>query len=383
MNRKVKVFFFIDSFRIGGMHRQVYYLVKNLNRDRFIPVLVTQSQYGGLREDFLALDLKTYDLGWQGRMSFLKILYRFINVLRDEKPDVIFLTQLPNFIYFLLARLFYFERLFLVGSFRALNFWIGNKGRIHLFVERLFVKLYYGACNFITANSKALTIHYESLLEIRSVKPIELVYNGLTLDFVNAGLVRRDLFNARTEDVVVVMVARLDPMKDFDTLLHAAKRLVEFSDNIKVYLIGDGELRELICSKINFLGLQETVFLLGELTNPYPYLMSADISILSTKGEGLSNTLLESMFLGIPCIASSVGGNIELLENGRGVLVRPGDVQELFRSILALSSNYELRQTLSMEAKKYVVQNFSIGSMVRAYEEIFSRVRNAGDYFES
>ena len=98
MSSRIKVVFFIDSFRIGGMHRQVYLIVKNLNITKFEPIIISQSQYGGFKDEFLNLGFKTYNLGWKSRYSFFLILYRFIKILRSEKPENIFITQVPNFI---------------------------------------------------------------------------------------------------------------------------------------------------------------------------------------------------------------------------------------------------------------------------------------------
>jgi glycosyltransferase involved in cell wall biosynthesis len=375
INNKNKVVFFIDSFRIGGMHRQVYLIVKNLNRNRFEPIIISQSQHGGFKEQFLSLGCKSYDLGWKNRYSFFLILYRFIKVLLKEKPDNIFITQVPNFIYFLTASLFLPFKISQVGSFRAINFWLGNKGRLHLFIEIYLSRLFYKISDYVTTNSNALVSHYYSFIDIKIQKPIVRIYNGIDFEIRKFKSNKETLFNVVDDDLIVVMVARLDPMKDFDTLINAAHIVCSKEPRIKFFLLGDGELRDMIKERINQLDLRNSFFLLGEVSDSTEYLRHADISVLSTKGEGLSNTILESMFLGIPCIATAVGGNIELLENGRGILVQESNAPMLSEEILVLAKNKKLRLSLSQTAKLYLIANFGIEAMVNSYEEIFLKSR--------
>jgi glycosyltransferase involved in cell wall biosynthesis len=372
MCKRIKIIFFIDSFRVGGMHKQVYLLINNLDLDRFEPIIVTQSQSGGQREQFLNLKCEKYDLGWKSRLSFFNILIKFIKVLRNEKPDIIFITQLPNFIYFQIARIFISLKITLIGSFRAMNFWLGHKGFIYLFFENIMVKYFYRCCDFVTANSSALINHYYSIVKIHKLKPISLIYNGIDFNNKDYKSTKSELFNILDSDIIIIMLARLDSMKDFDTLLKAAQIVCKQNTSIKFFLIGDGELKESIKNQIIELELSYNLFLTGEVIEPSEYLRFADISVLSTKGEGLSNTLLESMNIGIPCIATSIGGNIELLEDGRGILVDKKDELALSNAIIELANNDVLRTKLKSISKSYLEKNFSISNMVKKYQKLFS-----------
>jgi glycosyltransferase involved in cell wall biosynthesis len=256
-----------------------------------------------------------------------------------------------------------------------MNFWLGNKGRLYLFFELYFVKFFYLTCDYVTTNSNALVSHYYSLINVTIEKPLLRVYNGIDFKIKKFKSLKKDLFDVVDGEIIVVMVARFDPMKDFDTFLKAARIVCNEVSIIKFYLLGDGELKGMIEEKILQLYLQNRIFLLGEVTDVSEYLRYADISVLSSKGEGLSNTILESMFLGIPCIATAVGGNVELLENERGILVQKRNEQMLSEAIITLSKNEELRLRLSQNAQSYLIKNFSISAMVNSYEKIFSNAR--------
>lgn len=372
MKKKVKIFFFIDCFRVGGMHRQVYLIIKNLNHSDYEPIIISQSQYGGYKDEFLSLECKKYNLKWKSRLSFFLILYRFIVILNKEKPDSIFITQAPNFIYFKIAKLFLPFQIKLIGSLRALNFWLGNKGKIYLFFENFLVRSFYNSCDFITTNSYALVSHYNSIIKVKKDKPILCIYNGIEFKTQIFTSTKNELFNTNTDDFIILMAARLDPMKDFDTLLKAAKIIYRKNESIKFFILGDGILKNKIKDLILKYNLEECVFLLGEVKNIKEYLRFADISLLSTFGEGSSNTILESMQYGIPCIATRVGGNLELLENNRGILVNIKDEHSLANSVLLLLYDVNLRKVLINNAKHHIDNNFSITQMVKKYEEIFS-----------
>ena len=75
--KKIKIIFYIDSFRIGGMHRQILYLVKHLDRDIFEPIMCTSSSLGGLRGEYEKTGCKLLDLGWKRSLD-PKTVYRLI-----------------------------------------------------------------------------------------------------------------------------------------------------------------------------------------------------------------------------------------------------------------------------------------------------------------
>ena len=371
MSSRIKVVFFIDSFRIGGMHRQVYLIVKNLNITKFEPIIISQSQYGGFKDEFLNLGFKTYNLGWKSRYSFFLILYRFIKILRSEKPENIFITQVPNFIYFLLAKLFLSFQIKLIGSFRALNFSLGYKNKTNLIIEKQIAKFFYNSCDFISANSIALVEYYNSFINVKSEKPIICIYNGIEMEHKDYITSKNDLFEINNDDFIVIMSARLDPTKDFDTFIKAAQIICSKNTKIKFFLLGDGILMDSIKIKINNLDLQYRIFLLGEVSNASEYLRFANVSVLSTFGEGMSNTLLESMFLKIPCIATKVGGNIELLNNNRGILVNEKDELSLADAILTLFNDQKMSNEIAENAKLFLDKNFAIEQMVNEYQNFF------------
>jgi L-malate glycosyltransferase len=102
---------------------------------------------------------------------------------------------------------------------------------------------------------------------------------------------------------------------------------------------------------------------------------AADVLVLPSRQEGLSNALLEAMAAGLPVIASRVGGNVELVRDGHtGLLFPAGDPQALARALLALQRDPTLRVRLGREARAWVDERFSVQRMVRDLHRLYGQV---------
>ena len=358
------------------MHRQVLYLVRHLNKEVFEPVVCTQSNLGGLREEYKVTGCKLLDLKWKGRGS-LAILYRLIKILYKEKPDIVFIAQPPNLIYYRLARIFWYKPTIQIGSFRALTFWFSNRKRFYQYIDNIFSKLLFLSSDYVVVNSIAMRTHYSQILRKKPNKTIEIIYNGSDFNFPvlkQDAEMRREL-NITPDEIIIVMIARLDPWKDFTTLLEAAKNVVKADKRAKFLIVGDGELRNILGQMIIQMDLKSNVLLTGEKTDVFNYINLADISVLSTNGEGFSNSILESMALCKPVIATSVGGNAELLgsTNQCGLLIPPKSPGMFADAILYLMRNEVVRKDMGLAGKEKIYQLCSIEKYISSYEELFLR----------
>jgi len=126
---------------------------------------------------------------------------------------------------------------------------------------------------------------------------------------------------------------------------------------------------------------------LGMTHNVVQHLRSADIFVLPSRTEGLSNALLEAMSHGIPCIATNVGGNSELLgaDNGKilsgeyvmarnGLLVNPDDVKGLSEAILYVIRNQETGEEMGRKGREFIEDNFSIDSVANKYIGLYQHM---------
>lgn len=133
---------------------------------------------------------------------------------------------------------------------------------------------------------------------------------------------------------VLLAVGRLAPQKDFETLLHAFAKL-RTTHPARLLVLGDGDERAKLEALVARLGLEKDVSLPGWAVNPYPYMASADLFVLSSLWEGLPTVLIEALYCGLPIVATDCpSGPREILAGGRfGALVPVGDVDALARAM--------------------------------------------------
>ncbi|MFT4800350.1 MAG: glycosyltransferase involved in cell wall biosynthesis [Flavobacteriaceae bacterium] len=372
---KIKVLFYLDSFMIGGMHRQMLYLVNNIDKSNFEPIVCVTGFHGGLKESFIATGCKLHDLKWKGGFD-IKIPIRLRSFLKQENPKIIFICEPQNLIYYRLSRIFYNKRIIQIGSFRAMTFWLGHMSWRHKIIDDILSKLLYKTSEKVVVNSEVLKKHYSSIVNMSNKKNIEVIYNGSDFDFES----KIDPYNFRKEigfseeEVLIIMIARLDPWKDFYTLFESVKILIEDGQKFKILLIGGGKLQEDLKRRIIKFNLEKIVFLMGEKLNVVDYINVADIIVHSTFGEGFSNSIMEAMAMAKPVIATDVGGNPELIgTSGQAGLLIPEKSPDLFaKAISELINKPDLRAEMGEKAKERIHNLCNINEYVKTYESFFS-----------
>jgi glycosyltransferase involved in cell wall biosynthesis len=168
----------------------------------------------------------------------------------------------------------------------------------------------------------------------------------------------------------VVAVGRLQPEKDHETLLRAAVLVAERDPAFRLDIAGDGPCMAALQRLRAELGLAATVRFLGQVQDVPALLERSGLFVLPSLSEGVSLTLLEAMASGVAVIATRVGGNAEVVEDGTtGVLVQPRDPGALAATILRLRRDGARRRRLIDAARERVERVFDVRRMVADYEE--------------
>lgn len=156
----------------------------------------------------------------------------------------------------------------------------------------------------------------------------------------------------------IISVGRLEPQKNHKLLIDAFARISEkCPDNL--IIIGEGSLRKDLENQINNLGLSERVLLPGTTDNVINKLISAKIFALSSDYEGMPNTLMEAMALGLPCISTDCpcGGPKELIQNeNNGILTQVGNADSMATALIKLISDDSLRKKCGENARKTAME---------------------------
>ena len=120
------------------------------------------------------------------------------------------------------------------------------------------------------------------------------------------------------------------------------------------------------------LGIRDKVSFLGRKDNVAEYLQCADILVMPSVSEGMSNALLEAMACGLAVIATNIAGNNEVVAHLRnGVLIEPRNARQLAEALLYVLGDAELASRLGQEARKTVEEGYSLDQVVDQYMELY------------
>jgi glycosyltransferase involved in cell wall biosynthesis len=187
--------------------------------------------------------------------------------------------------------------------------------------------------------------------------------------------IRATLDNFTGDSFTAGAIGRLSAEKGFEFLLKSIALLHNTGQNIKLVVIGDGPLREQLHKLAVSLGINKIVLFTGYLENASQYLDCFDVLAISSQSEGLPITLLEAMRASIPVISTRVGGIPDVIANGySGILVMPGNVQELGSAIKQLADNPAMGSALSNTALMMFRNKYTSDIMAANYLAIYKQL---------
>lgn len=178
----------------------------------------------------------------------------------------------------------------------------------------------------------------------------------------------------------LVVVNRLDPEKNVGLLIEALPMVKQTVPDATLVVAGSGREAMHLQEKARQAGVESSVSFLGEIQDVPALLSQCEIgALVSSRNEGLSNTILEYMAAGLPVLATDCGGNAELVHNGRtGVLIsckaKPEDVSTAWISLLA---NREHSSQLGQFGRNMVVSRFDEPVALNAFSRFYSSIQIA------
>ncbi|HEY2157803.1 MAG TPA: glycosyltransferase family 4 protein, partial [Isosphaeraceae bacterium] len=171
----------------------------------------------------------------------------------------------------------------------------------------------------------------------------------------------------------VVFTGRLHPQKNLDLLLDIWPEVVSMT-GASLILVGDGPERERLAKRVRDRGLTAHVHFTGSVPSPAEYLRAADAFALPSVAEGMSNSLLEAMATGLPCLASDIGGNTDLLGRGDAGLLLPADRKAWTRALAGVLTDRELAARLGAAGRRRIDEEFALPRVVDRYVELYRRL---------
>jgi glycosyltransferase involved in cell wall biosynthesis len=239
------------------------------------------------------------------------------------------------------------------------------------------------ACQGVT---KVATVSHEVAQMVTrewrvSPSRVSVVHNGVRVPMPGEGIEirsswRREL-GVDDRDVLIGTVAVFRPVKDLHTMLEAMSLVKKETSRAKLVLMGAGPQKEELEAAVERLGLQSVVHFPGFRRDASQLLPALDVFVLSSLSEGISLALLEAMAASVPVIATSVGGNVEIIRDpASGLIVPPKSPRDLADAMLSLVHDPARRGDLGAGGRRRVEEAFSLARMIRAYESLYASLVN-------
>ena len=170
----------------------------------------------------------------------------------------------------------------------------------------------------------------------------------------------------------ITFVGRLDTMKGVHILLEAFAQLKDKWRAAQLRIVGDGPEKANLINLARRLHIDDVVQFYGEQNDVHTFLKESYLFVLPSLSEGLPNALLEAMACGLPVIATRVGGTVDIIrDEENGLLVEPGDTRQLAGALSRLLEDQALAGRLGIAARQTMLDNFSIGTMICSYRNVY------------
>ena len=365
---RLRIMHVLNYLRRGGAEFGILKLMDGLDAEQFEHRICTTRWYdpGFIRDYRLA---EILDVASSDRVGLQFQLFRLKRIFREYQPHIVHTRNWGAMEAIPAARLagvpivIHSEHGYEVGTLAGLPY-----------RQRLFRQMAYAMADRVFTVSRELREFHSRQVWLGADR-ISVIQNGVdTQRFSPSPGVRqrvRQELGFPSERLVIGGVGRMVPIKDYGTLLKAAAELLKRGVNLHLLLVGKGPEFEslqrqgiaLLKDRVSFVGASDRV----------PELLNAmDIFVLPSFGEGMSNTLLEALACGLPLLATRVGGNPEVIEDGRsGWLFSAGDAEDLSRRLEALAAKPEIRGALGAAARVRATTVFSLEGMIERYRSLY------------
>ncbi|NOG82704.1 MAG: glycosyltransferase [Planctomycetes bacterium] len=354
------------DMRIGGAEQVIYNLIENTNQTQYdLSVLCLEPSIGPFGRK---LQENGYEVvSFNRRPGFdITLISQIHDHITKNNIDILHCHQYTPYIYGLFA-----------SFFTGANIIFTEHGRFYpdkrSFKRVLLNPILNIFTDYVTAISSATR---NALIEFENFpgKKVKIVYNGIDgspyMAPVDKGV--RESLGINQKDYILGTVARLDPIKNHKMMIKALGRVKKEYPDTHLIIVGDGPEMECLKSFTTSLGLSSNVIFTGFKEDVYNYMKIFDLFLLTSFSEGTAMTLLEAMVSGIPCIATEVGGNPEIVNDTEtGFIVPNDDEQALSEKILVLLRDKALQKEMGLAGRNRFKEKFTVDKMVTPYEEMY------------
>lgn len=335
-------------------------------REKGIEVFLACRDDAKIKEKAIENNINVFILPFRGNTDF-KTLFTLVKIIKDNKIDI-------------------------VNTHSGKDTWVGGlaaklAGAKFIRTRHLSNRIGNSRLNFINEIADYIFTTGESvrvdMIKYNRIRPSKIMSIPTGIDETIFDpqkfdkLESRKYFDIKDDEIAIGIVAVLRSFKRHDTFLKVAKELLDkFPDRkLKFIIAGDGPKKKSIISLIDELGINNNVIMLGHVSEVPKLLSALDIFVLSSDSkEGVPQSVMQAMLMELPVVATNVGSTKDLYNGNNFKLVEPNDINILTETIVELIEDNENRKRYSVNARKYIVQNFTkrvmVDKIVHIYKEI-------------
>lgn len=365
MKAEVRVLQVVLSLHPGGTERLVLELVSRLRAEMPMAVCCLDES-GAWADEALSQNVSVSSLGRQP--GFRPMLGKGIaDAARRHGATVIHAHHYSPFVYSAIGRLWGGPARIVFTEHGRLSD-VGPSSK-----RRLANQLLSRVASDVFTVSGDLRQHL--IEEGFAARRVGVIYNGIDVRAMPERAAHEEArrrIGAADDDLVVGTIARLDPVKDLQTLIGGIAAAAS-TRPIRLIIIGDGSDRAPLERVAREAGIANRVQFLGHRDDARSWLGGCDVYANTSISEGISLTILEAMAAGLPVVATRVGGTPEIVDETHGRLVPARDREAVAAALRELGGQRELRQRMGAAGRAKVEARFTIEQMVRDYAEVYAR----------
>jgi sugar transferase (PEP-CTERM/EpsH1 system associated) len=370
-NRKIHIVHLVNYLGAAGKEIGIVKLLNHLDRNIFVSSIIVMHEMHYREDDDRFSGLKTYCLhlkhGTDPRNYF-----KYAKLFRKVNADIVHTHSWGT----LLEGIFGAKMAGVPVTIHGEHGTFPN-GHQHKYLQRLIWRM----ADRVLSVSEELSDRLSDSIGFPKER-IDVIFNGVeSKRFFPSVKLRQKFrmkFHFKDDDFIIGTVGRYHDVKNNPMLIRAGAELINSGKIVHLVHVGGGrindyqERREELLELAAHLGISDNVHLLGRQTDINMILNGLDVFTLTSLNEGCSNVIQEAMFAGKAIVATNVGGNPELIRDGKtGFLVNIDDHKALAQKLGLFMEDDQLRNQFGMDARKFAMDNFSVHKMVEKYEQIY------------
>jgi len=357
-----------QNSNVGGVQQQLFNIIKNYDKNTINPLFACIKNRGQIAEELEESQIPVFALNqpdyndFAGTVSALKkiIQKNNINLVRTHRFIANFYGRIASM---------------LAGKPVIISLH-DNYNKDKRLGRRILNRILALKTSRVVAVSHSIK---DDIIKYDGINPdkIHVIHNGIDLDRFNpnitANYLKKEL-GIEEGEKVIGFVGRLVPAKAIDRLIEAFAMIKRQNNDIKLLIVGFGELFEELNELANKKKLDGHVIFTGKRRDIPQLLSIMDMFVMPSISEGLPNVLIEAMAAAKPIISTKAGGIPEIITNMDNGMLIDNDINSLYQAINNLLKAKDLAHKLGLNARKYAEKHLDIKIVTKKWENLYKEV---------